>query len=100
MASNVALIGCIAMPSGSHSSYSPTTSIECSPDTFGNGKGVVRKNDGYSAHSSGSSTHGRPVQGTTSTTVFVNGRGLARLGDQTDCGNTIAAGFSPDVFAG
>lgn len=46
----------------------------------------------------GSSCHGSTMA-SGSSTVFVNGKPLSRIGDQVACGSSSAQG-SPDVFAG
>ena len=100
MGLNVALLNCVALPAGSHSTFTPTICIEASPDVITTGLGTVREGDGYTAHNSGPTVHGRPTQGSVSGTVFANSLGVGRVTDTTDCGNIIAAGFAPTVFAG
>ena len=96
----VARMGDPTAPGGGHSDYTPTMSIEGSPNVFANGISVVREGDAYLIHVSPSpATHAKPVQDECSSTVFANGKGVARMGDAIDCGHTIAEG-SPNVFAG
>lgn len=87
-------------PSGHN--WGPVPSLDGSPDVIVNNKPVVRIGDPYAVHIY---VPGLPVvphdsvaaQG--SQTVFVNGRALARIGDQTSCSDIIAQG-SVDVIVG
>lgn len=70
-----------------------------SPNVFVNSKKVHRKTDGWIDHACPASA---PHDATTtggSSTVFVNGLAITRVGDSISCGSTIAQG-SADVFAG
>ena len=66
---------------------------------FINERGAGRLNDTYASHSCKihSSHVGHVSNG--STTVFINGRPAARIGDSISCGGSVAEG-SPDVFIG
>lgn len=70
------------------------TIIEGSPDHTTNGIPTARLNDKAICP-----IHGIQVISSASTTVSVNGRGQARVGDSISCGATISSG-SPDTFAG
>lgn len=84
-----------------HDSYQPRPSTpNGSPDVIVNNHGVVRVTDGWPDHTDPGppDTHGATQSGG-STSVFVNGLALARIGDAISCGDACAAG-SPDVIAG
>jgi uncharacterized Zn-binding protein involved in type VI secretion len=72
-----------------------------SPDVFINGRPAARKGDMSTTHllpGAPCPAHAAPIQ-SCSGTVFVNGQGLARVGD-TLAGCTSIAQGSPNVFAG
>lgn len=80
-----------------HGCYGPRPAVSASPDVFANGIPVHRKNDSWVVHCCGPSCHsGLLAKG--SSTVFVNGLDIARIGDPIDCGSASAEG-SPDVFS-
>ena len=88
-----------------HSTYKPRAAKEGSADVFVNNIGVNRVDDLWHPHGSAPAYRGDPHPGETthkttagSTTVFINNKGAARIGDPVE-GDTIAAG-SPNVFAG
>lgn len=91
--------------SGTGSNYAfptTTTTDQCSPDTLINGTGVVREDDKVASHRKTGGGIDESVITTFSSTVFVNGKAAARLGDKyTSPGqeNTITSG-SPTVFIG
>ena len=70
-----------------------------SPDVFVNGTPVVRQNDTVGIHLNSTGGTDTSVLTTFSSTVFVNGKGIGRVGDQYTSDNTITSG-SPTVFAG
>jgi uncharacterized Zn-binding protein involved in type VI secretion len=70
-----------------------------SPDVFVNGTPVVRQNDTVGVHLNSTGGTDTSVLTTFSATVFVNGKGIGRVGDQYTSDNTITSG-SPTVFAG
>ena len=74
----------------------------CSPDVFVNGIGVSRQDDNNTTHllpdGDDCPSHAAPIT-TGSTTVFVNGKGIGRVGDAITGCTSVSAG-SPDVFAG
>tara|TARA_R110002167_G_scaffold339111_1_gene546790 strand:- start:57 stop:449 length:393 start_codon:yes stop_codon:yes gene_type:complete len=58
-----------------------------SSDVFAEGTGVVRKDDAMKAHANGdpcvaSATNHTPAVSTFSSTVFANGKNIARIGDK------------------
>jgi uncharacterized Zn-binding protein involved in type VI secretion len=63
-----------------------------------NGIGAHRVGDSWAVHCCGIVCHGGN-QANGSSTVFVNGQKLARIGDSISCGSKNAQG-SPNVFAG
>ena len=85
-----------------HSCYPPRPAGFGSLDTFINLRSAHRKGDGWKDHCCGEECHGgETVQG--SSTVFVNGKPLARVADQIRCDDqsreNIMTG-SANVFAG
>jgi uncharacterized Zn-binding protein involved in type VI secretion len=78
--------------------YSPTFSVNGSPDVFVNDKPVVRIDDNYGqTHCCGPACHQMgPVLGG-STTVFANGKGIHRDGDKISCGD-VGDNGSTDVL--
>lgn len=70
-----------------------------SPDVFVNDSiPAVRVGDTYPVHSCGSASHGGAASAGSST-VFINGQPVHRIGDAISCGDVSASG-SPNVFAG
>lgn len=80
--------------------YPSRPNIEASPNVFINGLGAHRLGDAWASHGACPDhvPHGGNASGGSST-VFVNGRALCRIGDPISCGDTMATG-SPNVFAG
>jgi uncharacterized Zn-binding protein involved in type VI secretion len=81
-----------------HDSFPPRANVEASGNVFVNGKGAHRVGDAWPSHCSEEGCHDAK-QATGSGTVRVNGRPLARIGDEVSCGSLNAQG-SPNVFAG
>lgn len=82
-----------------HADFPPRDNIEASSNVFANSLGVHRQGDYWNVHCnpvpvchSGFTTSG-------SSSVFVNSKPIARIGDDISCGSTCAQG-SPNVFAG
>ncbi|MBQ7170248.1 MAG: PAAR domain-containing protein [Synergistaceae bacterium] len=86
-----------------HSCWPSRNSTEGSPDVYVNGIPAHRQGDSWETHCcthpdcphgchSGSLSSG-------SSTVYVNGQQLGRVGDPVSCGSTVASG-SGNVFAG
>jgi len=76
-----------------HSCYPPTQAIEGSSNVIACGKGVFRKGDSLEPHSCSGFGHPRHAQGSSST-VFVNSKGVVRVGDVVDCGGEMITGCS------
>ena len=79
-----------------------------SSDVFAEGTGVVRKDDAMKAHANGdpcvaSATNHTPAVSTFSSTVFANGKNIARIGDkynsESEQDHEISTGATT-VFAG
>ena len=73
----------------------------CSPDVYVNGIKVSRQGDNNTSHllpGAPCPSHAAPIA-TGSSTVFVNGKGIGRVGDALSGCTSVAAG-SPNVFAG
>jgi uncharacterized Zn-binding protein involved in type VI secretion len=85
---------------GIHGCWPIHNSSAASPNVIVNGIPVHRQGDAWNPHTCPSipETHAS-VLAAGSSTVFVNGKGISRIGDPIACGGTIAAG-SGDVFAG
>ena len=88
-----------------HGCDATTTVTGPSTDVFCNSKGVERKDDPTAAHTipNGASppvcvSHLGAVINAGSSTVFVNGKAIARIGDSCDAG--AITGGSGNVFAG
>ena len=80
---------------------SNTSTDECSGNVFVNSIGVVRQGDRVRKHNKTNCVPESPGLSSFSSTVFINGRGCGRLGDnyQGDGFNRITSGSS-NVFAG
>ena len=73
----------------------------CSPDVYVNGIQVSRQGDNNTSHllpGAPCPSHAAPIAAGSST-VFVNGKGIGRVGDALSGCTSVAAG-SPNVFAG
>ena len=83
-----------------HGCWPPRPSTGASADVFVNGKGAHRQGDDWAAHTCPAipETHASTLAAGSST-VYVNGRQLGRIGDPVACGSTVATG-SGNVFAG
>ena len=93
-----ARLGDMSSPLGSHIVWPPTSIDSAAGTVFVNGLPAANKGSTYATHCLGPSCHA-PVQDTCSGTVFIEGNGAARIGDKTDCGQTVASG-SGNVFTG
>lgn len=84
-----------------HGTWPPRPSISGSDNVTIEGKSALRKGDGYAVHCSTVKPYpchaGSQAKG--SSTVFVNNKPLARVGDDVSCGGSLAEGAST-VFAG
>ena len=81
-----------------HDGWPPRPNDSASSDVFINGKGAHRQGDHWVTHCRRRRCHDSTCA-CGSSTVFVNGKPLARIGDAIACGSTIASGSS-DVIAG
>lgn len=84
-----------------HGCYPPRICVAGSGNVFINGLAAHRQGDAWIAHGCGSPDC-PPHPGTLSLgsdKVFVNGKGLGRVGDDISCTSKVAAG-SGNVFAG
>ena len=82
-----------------HGCFPPRPSTGASPDVYVNGIAVHRQGDGWATHGCGDCTpHGGNLSAGSST-VYVNGKQMGRIGDPVSCGSVAAQG-SPNVFAG
>lgn len=80
-----------------HDGYPPGQNDEGSPNVKVNNLEVHRQDDHWPNHCQSSCHESETAQG--SSTVFVNNKPVARIGDPVKCGSVIAQG-SPDVFIG
>jgi uncharacterized Zn-binding protein involved in type VI secretion len=82
-----------------HGNYPSRSSTGGSGSVYANGKPVHRQGDGWSVHCNPVPIcHGGNLA-TGSSTVFVEGKQIGRIGDPVDCGSSVASG-SGNVFAG
>lgn len=81
-----------------HGCFPPRPSTGASGNVYINGIRAHRQGDGWASHCCGPTCHAS-VLSAGSTSVFVNGQALARIGDAVACGSVVAQG-SPSVFAG
>ncbi|MFK4072731.1 PAAR domain-containing protein [Ectopseudomonas khazarica] len=83
-----------------HGCWPPRPSTGASPNVRVNGIAAHRQGDAWAPHTCPTipETHAS-VLAAGSTTVRVNGKQLARIGDPVACGSTVAQG-SANVFAG
>lgn len=83
-----------------HGCWPPRPSTGASPNVRVNGIAAHRQGDAWAPHTCPTipETHAS-VLAAGSTTVRVNGKQLARIGDPVGCGSTVAQG-SANVFAG
>lgn len=81
-----------------HGCFPSRPNVEASDNVFVNQLGAHRVGDAWDSHCCGPSCHSS-TQSSGSSTVFVNGKPLARVGDTIACGSTNQQG-SDNVFAG
>ena len=88
------------MSSGHPHCYPARPSTSASVDVFCNNIGVHRLGDSWATHGAcpAHAPHGG-IASSGSSTVYVNGKPVCRIGDAISCGDTMATG-SADVFAG
>jgi uncharacterized Zn-binding protein involved in type VI secretion len=80
-----------------HGCFPPRPSVGASSDVYVNGIEVHRETDAWAVHCCKSCHGGSLSKG--SSTVFVNGLGISRIGDPVSCGSAIAEG-SNNGYAG
>lgn len=80
-----------------HSCFPPRPNDQASTDVYVNGIGAHRQSDHWASHCCGSCHDSNLARG--SSTVYVNGLQLGRIGDPVACGSAIAQG-SINTFAG
>lgn len=82
-----------------HAPWPPRASTGGSPNVFVEGLAVHRQGDGWAVHCDPTPIcHGGSLA-SGSSTVFVNGRQVGRIGDPVSCGSSVATGAST-VFVG
>lgn len=81
-----------------HSAFPPRPNDSASGDVFCNGIAVHRQGDHWVVHCARSSCHDSSLA-SGSSTVYVNGKQVARIGDPIACGSVSAEG-SNNVFSG
>ncbi len=81
-----------------HGCWPPRKNDQGSPNVFANNIKVHRKTDHWPVHCCNNDCHDGNISNG-SGSVFVNGLGVARVGDPVSCGSTAAQG-SQNVFAG
>jgi uncharacterized Zn-binding protein involved in type VI secretion len=81
-----------------HDCFPPRINDEGSSNVFINNIGVHRQGDHWVTHCCGDSCHDS-VASTGSSSVYVNGKPVMRVGDPIACGSAVAQG-SPNVFIG
>lgn len=82
-----------------HGTFPPRPNIQGSPDVTVDGIPAHRQGDGWAVHCNPVPIcHASTLQ-SGSSTVFVNGKELGRIGDPVACGSVCAQG-SPTVWAG
>lgn len=79
-----------------HETWPPRQSTSASNDVMVENKKALRKDDTYASHTQvvkPHETHSSVVTGG-STTIMVNGKPMARIGDAVGCGSVIAEGVT------
>lgn len=78
----------------------PAPAAAWSSNVFANSRNVVRQGDAFVPHARPNEPpHGRVVS-SGSSTVYVNGKQCARIGDPLSCGAHIATGSSNVIVGG
>jgi len=83
-----------------HGCWPPRQSTGGSPNVFVNGISVHREGDTWASHTCPTipETHDSVLK-SGSSTVYVNGKQIGRIGDPVACGSSVATGSS-NVFSG
>lgn len=79
-----------------HGGFPPRPNLEASPNVFANMMPVHRQGDKWAVHCTKHCHTGVLTSG--SSTVYVNGKQVGRVGDPISCGDQVASG-SNNVFA-
>lgn len=82
-----------------HGCFPPRAATGASPDVYAEGLATHRQGDGWAAHGCPGCVSHAGSLASGSSTVFVNGRELGRIGDPVSCGSSVAVG-AQTVFAG
>ena len=82
-----------------HADFPSRPSTQGSPNVFVNGIPAHREGDSWAVHCNSQPVCHGGVLAKGSSTVFVNGHQLGRIGDPVSCGSSVATG-SGNVFAG
>ena len=82
-----------------HGCYPPRRNSQASTNVFINGIGAHRQGDTWPPHGCSDCSPHSGTLANGSSTVYVNGKQLARIGDPISCGSRCAQG-SVNVFAG
>ena len=81
-----------------HDDFQQRNPVTCSDSLFVTGLGVISIGDTWEFHEHGGKNHDS-VQSTGSSSIFVNNKAVARIGDSIECGSTVMTG-SDTVFFG
>ena len=81
-----------------HSCFPPRQNLDGSKNVFVNSLGWHRKGDGWATHCCGDHCH-QSKTALGSSSVFINSRPAARVGDPVHCGSACARG-SRNVYCG
>ena len=82
-----------------HGAFPPRANVEGSPDVYVNGIAMHREGDAWAVHCNPVPVCHGSTLGAGSSTVFINGKAAARIGDPVACGSVAVSGSS-DVFIG
>ncbi len=88
------------MSSGHPPCFPPTSTSGKSPDVFAEGAEVIRAGDKWTLHINCVGASDTPSQTGSSSTVFVNGKGISRKDDALSCGGNVVSTGTSTVFAG
>ncbi len=81
-----------------HGCFPPRNNIQASNNVIVNSLGWHRKGDGWATHCCGPACHSsKTAEGSSS--VFINSKPAARIGDPVHCGSACAVG-SKNVYCG
>jgi len=83
--------------SSGHGAFPPRTGVSTITNVLVNGKPPHVHGDAFAVHSDGTSAHGGTAVASSSS-VFINGKAVVRIGDSVSCGGVIV-GSSGNVFS-